>query len=164
MIHISLKLARISHLKAEEEKAELGYQWCLENIEKHKNESNDMQLLYGVIQDWYAQFLLDRGDVQKSISHLKEAYNTCVKINGKNDEQSMLLLNDLGITTWRAGDLQSAEEFLKQAIEVSKVLEDKSHAGVVYANLGLVLLEKGVTDIARKYCNEGWKLGLLLQI
>lgn len=159
MIHISLKLARISHLKAEGEKAELGYQWCLENIEKHKNTDINMQLLYGVIQDWYAQFLLDRGDVEKSLVHLKEAYDVCLKIKGKSDEQSMLLLNDLGITTWRAGDLQSAEEFLRQALAVSEHIEDKAHVGVVHANLGLIFLEKGVTDMAKKYCDLGWRLG-----
>lgn len=154
-----MKLARICHMRAEEERAELGYKWCLEKIEKHKNDSVDSQTLYGVIQDWYAQFLLDRGDVKTSLSHLKEAYSICCDLKGANDRQSMLLLNDLGITSWRAGDLQSAEDLLNQAITIGKTMEDQSHVGIFLANLGLIYLQKGMSDIARKYCKDAWQLG-----
>lgn len=161
MIHISLKLARIYHLKAEEEKAELGYKWCLEKIQNKINDSLDAKGLYGVIQDWYAQYLLDRGNVQKSLTHLKEAYEMSKEIKGCISEQTMLLLNDLGITSWRAGDLESALHFLNEAIDISKALEDKTHVGVVHANLGLIYLEKGLKNEAEKYCRAGWKIGNL---
>ncbi|KRT79706.1 Tetratricopeptide repeat-containing protein, partial [Oryctes borbonicus] len=159
VIHISLKLARICHLKAEGDRAELGYKWCLEKIEKQKNDDIDAQTLYGVIQDWYAQFLLDRGDVKTSLIHLKEAYKTCCDLRGRKDSQSMLLLNDLGITCWRAGDLESAEDFLKQAIEIGSTMEDQSYVGIFLANLGLIYLQKGMFDIAKKYCKDAWTIG-----
>lgn len=159
MIHISLKLARINHLKAEEEKAEIGYKWCLEKIEKQKNNSKDFQTLYGVIQDWYSQYLLDRGDVSDSLRHLKEAYKTCLEVKGHNNEQSMLMLNDLGITSFRAGDLESAYGFLSEALSISEEIEDKTHVGVVNANLGLIYLERGITEQAQKYCKQAWHLG-----
>lgn len=154
-----MKLARISQLKAEIERADLGYQWCLEHIEKQKNDSVDAQMLYGVIQDWYAQFLLDIGDIPKAIVHLKEAYSVCKRTKGRNSEQSMLLLNDLGTTSFRAGDIDNAQGYLKEAIEIGNNIEDKSHLGVIHANLGLILLEKGVAKEAEKYCKEAWKLG-----
>ncbi|KAI4464256.1 tetratricopeptide repeat protein 19 [Holotrichia oblita] len=159
VIHISLKLARICHLKAEEERAELGYKWCLEKIEKQKDVDIDSRTLYGVIQDWYAQFLLDRGDVQTSLVHLREAYNTCCDLRGKKDVQSMLLLNDLGITSWRAGDLESAVNLLKQAIDIGKTMEDQSYVGIFLANLGLIYLQKGMFDAAKKYCKDAFNLG-----
>ncbi|RZC34721.1 tetratricopeptide repeat protein 19 -like, mitochondrial [Asbolus verrucosus] len=159
VIHISLKLARISQLKADVERADLGYKWCMEQIEKQKNDSIDAQMLYGVTQDWYAQFLLDKGEVTESIKHLKEAYNVCEQTKGKITEQSMLLLNDLGTTSFRAGDIENAQGYLKEAISVGRNVEDKSHLGVVHANLGLILLEKGIAKEAEKYCKEAWRLG-----
>lgn len=71
----------------------------------------------------------------------------------------MLLLNDLGITSFRAEEYDKAEKFLKEAISVGNNLEDKSHLGVVHANLGLILLQKGIINEAEKFCTEGRKLG-----
>lgn len=159
VIHISLKLARICQLKANIERADLGYRWCLEQIDKHKNQSEDAKVLYGVINDWYAQYYLDIGNISKAIVHLNEAYKVCNETQGINTEKSMLLLNDLGITSFRAEQYDRAETFLKEAISVGNRLEDKSHLGVVHANLGLIMLQKGVMKEAEKFCKEGWKLG-----
>ncbi|GJQ86577.1 hypothetical protein Trydic_g7814 [Trypoxylus dichotomus] len=141
VIHVSLKLARICHLRAEEEKAELGYKWCLEKIQKQKNDNIDSQTLYGVINDWYAQFLLDRGDVKTSLVYLKEAYKTCCDLRGKKDSQ------------------RTAEDFLKQAIEIGKTMDDQSYVGAFLANLGLLYLQKGMLDVARRYCKDAWNIG-----
>ncbi|XP_060517363.1 tetratricopeptide repeat protein 19 homolog, mitochondrial [Cylas formicarius] len=159
VIHISLKLARICQLKADLEKADIGYRWCLEQIEKKKNENEDAQVLFGVINDWYAQYLLDIGNNEKSLEYLNEAYKVCSEIQGKNSEKSMLLLNDLGITTFRAEDYTRAEKYLKEALLIGNSLDDKTHVGVVHANLGLVLLQKGVLSEAEKYCKGGLQLG-----
>jgi tetratricopeptide repeat protein 19 len=163
VIHISLKLARISQLKADIEKADLGYRWCLEQIENQKNDSVDAQMLYGIIQDWYSQFLLDKGEVGKALVHLKQAYDSCKRTKGRDSEQSMLLLNDLGTTSFRAGDVESAQGYLKEAISVGRSVDDKSHLGVIHANLGLILVQKGVAKEAEMYCKEAWKLGNMVQ-
>lgn len=159
MIHISLKLARICQLKANIENAEIGYKWCLEKIEKQKNDNEDAQILYGVINDWYAQFLLDKGEVSNSFKYLQEAYKVCERTKGENSEKSVLLLNDLGITSFRAEDMEGAEKYLKEAVNEGNKLEDKSHLGVVHANLGLILLQKGIIAEAQKFCKEAWHLG-----
>lgn len=159
VIHISLKLARISQLKAEIERANIGYKWCLEQIDRHKNENDDAKVLYGVINDWYAQYWLDIGNMPRAMEHLNEAYKVCNETQGIHSEKSMLLLNDLGITSFRAEEYDRAEKFLKEAIHVGNKLEDKSHLGVVHANLGLILLKKGVMQEAEKVCKEGLKLG-----
>ncbi|XP_018569161.1 tetratricopeptide repeat protein 19 homolog, mitochondrial [Anoplophora glabripennis] len=159
VIHISLKLARICQLKANLENAEIGYKWCLDKIEKQKNDNVDAQILYGVINDWYAQFLLDKGDISNSFKYLHEAYKVCSKVRGKDSEKSVLLLNDLGITSFRAEDMENAEKYLKEAVNAGNKLEDKSHLGVVHANLGLILLQKGIVAEAQKFCKEAWQLG-----
>lgn len=161
VIHISLKLARISQLKADIERAQMGYDFCFEKIGKHKGSQNtDAKILEGVINDWYAQFLLDIGDVKKSLVHLNKAYDICKIVKGYNSEQCMLLLNDLGITSFRAGNLDAAQSFLQEAIAVGRNLDDQSYVGVINANLGLILLEKGgFLKEATKYCKEAWRLG-----
>ena len=146
-------------MKAENEKARIGYMWCLEKIDSHKNADVDGRTLYGVIHDWYAQFLLDMGDVEATKVHLNEAYNVCSEIKGPKSEQCMLLLNDLGIMSWRSGDLNEAKALLEESYNIGKTMEDQSHVGVVQANLGLVYLQKGLCDNARKLCSEAWKLG-----
>nr|XP_022900984.1 tetratricopeptide repeat protein 19 homolog, mitochondrial-like [Onthophagus taurus] len=159
IIHISLKLARIAHLREENERACLGYQWCLEQMNKKKENDEDTLGLLGVIHDWYSQFLLDRGDVKESLVHLKQAYKICCDIKGKDDPQSMLLLNDLGTTGWKAGDLEYAELCLSEAISIGRNLEDQSHLGVLIANLGVLYIHKGFKEMGKKYCKEAWQLG-----
>ncbi|XP_045470508.1 tetratricopeptide repeat protein 19 homolog, mitochondrial [Harmonia axyridis] len=159
VIHISLKLARIAQLKAEMEKAELGYQWCLEKIKEQKIDNLDAQVLSGVIQDWYAQFLLDKGDTEKALTFLKGAYEVCEETMGSHNEKSMLLLNDLGITSFRAGDMVNAENYLNKGIKIGHKVDDQTHVGVLHANLGLVLLHQGIIKQAEKYCVEALKLG-----
>ncbi|CAH1183678.1 unnamed protein product [Phaedon cochleariae] len=159
VIHISLKLARICQLKADLDKAEIGYKWCLEQIGKQKDDKVAAKVLYGVISDWYAQFLLDKGDLKNALIFLNEAHKACVQADGEHSSQVVLLLNDMGITSFRAEDMVNAEKFLTEAIEIGKNLEDKSHLGVVHANLGLVLLQKGILAEAQKFCKEAWQLG-----
>ncbi|XP_057671437.1 tetratricopeptide repeat protein 19 homolog, mitochondrial [Diorhabda carinulata] len=159
VIHISLKLARICQLAAELKEAEIGYTWCLQQIDKKRSDNIDASILYGVINDWYAQFLLDKGEVNKALERLQEAYRICSELIGKNTQQAVLLLNDLGTTSFRAEDMVNAEKYLKEAVNIGSTLDDKSHLGVVQANLGLILLEKGVIDLAEKNCKEAWHLG-----
>lgn len=112
-----------------------------------------------MIEDWYAQFLLDRGDVKESVHHLEEAYKVCCEVQGQHSEKSMLLLNDLGITSWRAGEINKAEIFLTEAEITGRRLEDQSHVGVIKANLGLIYLQNGLTEKATESCKDAFKLG-----
>lgn len=159
MIHISLKLARIKQLLADIENAQLGYDWCLQKIEKQKNDNDNAKMLYGVINDWYAQFLLDKGETKKSLEYLREAHRVCQETKGPNATEVVLLLNDLGITSFRADDLDQAVIYLQEAVSLGEHLEDKTYLGVVHANLGLILLEKGILLEAEKSCKEALSLG-----
>lgn len=159
IIHISLKLARIKQLTADLEHAQLGYDWCFQKIDKQKYNNDDAKMLYGVINDWYAQFLIDKGETKKSLQYLKEAYRICQETKGHNCAESVLLLNDLGITSFRADDMDGAEKYLKEAVDLGESLEDKTNLGIVHANLGLILLEKGILTEAEKACQDALNLG-----
>ncbi|KAF5295435.1 hypothetical protein FQA39_LY13096 [Lamprigera yunnana] len=159
VIHISLKLSRICHLQAENETADIGYNWCLEKIKSTNNNDIDTMMLNGVIHDWYAQFLLDTENVAKSLIHLNQAYNICKQVKGDNSEQTMLLLNDLATTYWRMDDLNNALSCLSEASSIGSKLEDQSHVGVINANLGLLHLQKGMIDEAKKCCEAALYIG-----
>lgn len=159
MVHIALKLARIHHWRADMESAEIGYLWCLEQVQTRLSSDCDAKVLYGVVQDWYAQYLLDKGDLERSKQHLQSAYEICAEVKGKCSEEAMMLLNDLGTTSWRAGNLKDAEEYFREAVRISNQLEDQTHSGTVYANMGLIFLEKGIVKSATKYCDKGLTLG-----
>lgn len=147
-------------MRGEAEKAEIGFKWCLENLAKPDQEdNNEAVVLNGVVQDWYGQFLLDKGQTKEALVYLKEAHRICTQVEGKNCEKSVLLLNDLGTISWQIGDLNNAEEYLNSALQVGKTLEDFDNLGVIYANLGLVSIEKGLLNEAKKFCKEGWRLG-----
>lgn len=77
-----MKLARICQLQAKIDRADLGYNWCLEQIGHHPKDSEEARLLYGVINDWYAQYLLDVNNLPKALIHLNEAYKVCTEIEG----------------------------------------------------------------------------------
>lgn len=145
------------------ENAEIGYRWCLEQVQPKLTSDPDAKILYGVIQDWYAQYLLDKGDLKQSQKLLESAYEICTEVKGKVSEESMMLLNDLGTTSWRAGNLKEAEEYLREAVAISKELEDQTHSGTVHANMGLILLEKGMVNAATQYCNKGLALGMVVK-
>lgn len=52
-VHISLKLAHICHLKGDLDKAQIGFEWTLKNLESKKNDTVDTLTLFGLGKDWF---------------------------------------------------------------------------------------------------------------
>lgn len=147
-------------MKKEYEKAELGYIWCLDKIKKYlDNNDKDAFLLNVLIKDWYSNFLSGRGDYQQCLKHLEDAYEIYTEFEGKNNQKTMLLLNDLGTTNSQLGNLDSAQKQLLEAISIGNNLHDTEYIGVLYANYGLVKMKQGLFAEAKKYCTEGWRIG-----
>lgn len=159
VIHISLKLAKISQMKNQHEKAEIGYIWCLESIKHHSKDDNDILNLNGIILDWYAHFLAERGNYGKSLQCLEEAYQICLETEGVNSEKSVLLLNDMGTINWQSGNYEIANQYLSTALKFGQKLDNFEQLGVIYANLGLTKFKLGLMNEAKKFCAEGWRVG-----
>lgn len=153
VVHISLKLARICQMRKEYDKAEIGYRWCLETIEKQNN-----KMLKGAILDWYSNFLAVKGDYKSSLKYLEEAYNISSEINGDN-EKSVLLLNDIATMNYQLGNFEVANSRLEEALKLGKRLDNFSELGTLYANYGLIKIKLGLMSEAKYFCKEGWRLG-----
>lgn len=147
-------------MKKDYEKAELGFVWCLETIKKHLNVDNkEALLLNALIKDWYANFLLDRGRYEDCLIHLEDAYRIFTEIEGKNNEKTMVLLNDLATANWHVGNLDNAQKQLTEALSIVNKINDVENFGFLYANLGMIKLQQGFVKEAKKYCKEAWRVG-----
>lgn len=158
--HMSLKLAKIYEKKEDKIKAEEGYKFCLDNLQKKVNASlhdEDAVTLWAMTLDWYARFLLEEHRLDEAFANFEKAYEVCVKLNGEIHEQTVVLLNDLGTISFLKGDHDTALQYLTKAIEIGKHLPNMEDFSSVYVNLGNIYLQKKLYAEAKKYCKEGWQ-------
>lgn len=70
-----------------------------------------------------------------------------------------MMLNNLAVLCMQLNEDQTAEEYLKKAIELSAEIPEMVELGVFYANLGLIYLKKGLIVQAKNFCNTAWRIG-----
>ncbi|XP_015604091.1 tetratricopeptide repeat protein 19 homolog, mitochondrial [Cephus cinctus] len=161
IIHISLKMAKIYQMTGDIQKAEDGFDFCFKSLQKridsHK-EDEDVILLWAMTLDWYARLLFEQSRHTEALNSFLKAYELCVRINGREHEQTVVLLNDLGTISSLRGDDDEAIDYLSEAVEIGKKLPDMVDLGSIHVNLGNVYMKKGLYEAAKKSCQEGWKL------
>ncbi|KAF6215392.1 hypothetical protein GE061_010144 [Apolygus lucorum] len=158
VLHMSLKLAKICEEKQKYEEAEVGYEFCVNTLEKkveHDPHDEDLLTLWAMSLDWYARFLLDKNRLSEAFSYFKKAYNMCLKVNGEIHEQTVVLLNDLGSVSFLKGDHGAAMDYLTKAVEIGKHLPNMNDFSSVYVNLGNVCLQQKMYEEAKRHCKEG---------
>lgn len=100
LLHISAKIAHMAEQSGNLEKAKQGFEWTLAKLEeKLKEVEEDPQLMeiWGMTKNWYGQSLMQMHmmkDAKKSFEDAKKAYQD---IHGKITEESLMLLNNLGV-------------------------------------------------------------------
>ncbi|XP_075212030.1 tetratricopeptide repeat domain 19 [Lycorma delicatula] len=160
IIHMSLKLAKIYESLKQDEKAENGFQFCMENLQRRidkSTEDEDVLTLWAMTLDWYARFLQQKSRFNEALVFYKKAYDMCVKLNGEIHEQNVILLNDIGTITFLKGDKDDALDYMIKAIEIGKHLPNMEDFSSVYVNLGNIYLQKGMFEEAKKSCTEGFQ-------
>lgn len=161
IIHISLKMAKLYEQRGDADKAEDGYKFCLEHLQEKVDkgvENEDVIMLWGMAMDWYARMLLSQLKHGEAFKYFLKAYQVCVKINGQEHEQTVVLLNDLGSISFLKGDNEGAVDYFTQATEIGKKLPDMEELATIHVNLGNVFIKRGMFDAAKKSCQEGWNL------
>ena len=161
VIHISLKIANMCDKRGDKEKAESGYSFCLQNLQKHlavDSENVDVLQLLGLGSEWYAAMLFSQSRYAEALSYLTRAYDISLKINGEEHEQTVILLNDMGTVNCMVKEYDQAIQYLSKAIEIGKKLPDMLDLGSIHVNLGNTLILKGLYEEAEKCCNEGMRL------
>lgn len=159
-IQISIKLARISHLKKEFDVAKLGFDWCMKKLEAalNKDTTSDGIQLMAITEDWYGRLLLDTNELENGLNMMKKALERMRKLESVDMEHIVVQLNDLGTVCERVDRLDDSIAYIKEAIKHGETIDDMDDLGIMYVNLGRLYLKKKMFDEARKNCGYGWKL------
>ncbi|CAK9817031.1 Tetratricopeptide repeat protein 19 homolog, mitochondrial [Anthophora plagiata] len=161
IIHISLKIADICDKKGDIEKAETGYKFCLEHLQSYltkDSENKDVLQLLGLNLEKYASMLFSQSRYTAAHKYFIQAYDICIKINGEENEQTVILLNDLGSVNYMLQNYDKAVEYLTKAAEIGKKFPDMIDLGFIHVNLGNTLIEKGLYEEAKINCSKGERL------
>ncbi|XP_068620619.1 tetratricopeptide repeat protein 19 homolog, mitochondrial [Battus philenor] len=160
VIHISIKLARISYLKNEYSTAKLGYEWCLQKLENLAGENNeDIVKLIAMAEDWYGRLLVDLENSEKGLNLMISSLNRMQKTNVEQ-EHVIVQMNDIGTVCDRLGKYDEGIKYLLKAIELGKQMSAMDELGTMYVNLGRIYMKQNLLEMARKSCGQGWKLGV----
>ncbi|XP_076752662.1 tetratricopeptide repeat domain 19 isoform X1 [Xylocopa sonorina] len=157
VIHISLKIADIYDKSGDIEKADDGYKFCLHHLQNHlvkDNENKDVLQLLGLNLEKYGSMLFTQLQYTNALKYFSQAYDISVKINGEEDEQTVILLNNLGNVCYMLQKYDQAIEYLSKAAELGKKLPDMNDLGIIHVNLGKTLVAKGLYEEGKKSCTE----------
>ncbi|GLG99763.1 Tetratricopeptide repeat protein 19 homolog, mitochondrial [Gryllus bimaculatus] len=160
VLHISLKLASIYKEKGNKIKAEEGFKFCENHLQKKVERGSvddDTLLLWAMTLDWYARFAMDQNRFKEAFAFFEKAYETSLRVNGLVHEQNVILLNDLGTLCCLQNNYDEAIKYLNQAIDITKKIPDMEEAAAVYVNLGTVYMKRKMFEEAKQACKEGWR-------
>ncbi|KAI8420190.1 hypothetical protein MSG28_008742 [Choristoneura fumiferana] len=162
VVHISIKLARISHLKKEYSTAQLGYDWCMQKLTdaQKKDPNEETKKLLAITEDWYGRLFLDCDKIEQGLKLLMSALDRMQTVDDVGKEHIMVQLNDIGTVCDQLGRTDESIEYFKQAIDIGKSLPEAEDLGIMYVNLGRAYLKKQLIEEARKTCGYGWKLAV----
>lgn len=161
VVHISAKLARISHLKQEYSVSKLGYEWCLKKLKNMSQDTSESKKLIAMIEDWYGRLLLDYENKEYGLELMITSLNKMEKIEDVEKEHIVIQMNDIGTVCDYLGKYDEGISFLQRAIEIGKEIPDMHELGAMYVNLGRIYIKKNLIEKARKSCGQGWKLSVL---
>ncbi|XP_075981000.1 tetratricopeptide repeat domain 19 [Anticarsia gemmatalis] len=161
VIHLSAKLARVSHLKKEYSTAQLGYEWCLEKLHKavEQDPSEVNNKLLALTEDWYGRLFIDCNRCEDGINFMVKSLNRMKQVSDVEQEHLVIQLNDIGTVCDRLGKTDESIQYLTEAIELAKAV-GMDEVGAMYVNLGRAYIKKQLLDTARKHCGYAWRLGV----
>lgn len=162
IVHISVKLARISHLKKEYDTAQTGYDWCLQKLKDavQRDPSDDKKKLLALAEDWYGRLFLDHKQYDQAVKLMISALNRMRELTQLEQEHIVLQMNDIGTVYDQLGKVDESIQYFKEAIELGRPLE-MEYSGTLYVNLGRSYIKKSMLAEARKNCGQAWKLATL---
>lgn len=163
VVHISMKLARISHLNKDYTTAQTGFDWCLEKlntITANNPDNIEYKKLLALAEDWYGRLFLDNQQYDKGIKLMVSALNKMKEVDDVDKEHIVYQLNDIGTVYDALDKYDDSIEYFKEAILLGKSIK-LDNMGTTYVNIGRVYLKKQMYEHARKSCGYAWRLGVL---
>lgn len=162
VVHISIKLARICHLKNDFSTAQIGYTWCLEKLHNllSTEPSAITTKLLAMAEDWYGRLFIEQGNYEEGLNYMLISLNRMKNVPDIEEEHIVIQLNDIGTVYDQMGKSDDSITYFKEAIEKGRKL-NMDELGTMYVNLGRAYLKKNFVDDARKNCGYAWRLGVL---
>lgn len=162
VVHISIKLARICHLKKDFTTAQIGYTWCLEKLNNLLSiEPSEVTVkLLAMAEDWYGRLFVECGNYEEGLHHMISSLNRIKELPDIEEEHIVTQLNDIGTVYDQMGKSDESITYFKEAIEKGQHL-NMDEVGTMHVNLGRAYLKKNLVDDARKQCGYAWRLGIL---
>ncbi|XP_013779409.1 tetratricopeptide repeat protein 19, mitochondrial-like [Limulus polyphemus] len=174
ILEMSLKLSTIYSEQKLEEKAEDGFRYCfqvlnkriqsidLEKVDIFTETEQDDIILWAMSCDWYARHLMSKGDLKNAQQLYEKSLAVSEKVNGPSHPKTLILMNDIGSVASMRKDFDVAISYLNQAIDRGTV-EESSDLPSFYCNLGVTLMQKGDLQNAFKTCDKGFQLARKLK-
>ena len=163
-VEISLKLASVFASSGDTERAEAGFQFCIDTQQRKIAAAGgeaavdaDTLGLWGMCVDWYARFLRSERQYDRARELTAQALAACVRVSGERGQQSVVLLSDLGTLELLCGDADSAAGRLERAVQLAAEL-GMPELAAFQVNLGMVRLQQGMAREARKACSAAHRL------
>ncbi|XP_043592218.1 tetratricopeptide repeat protein 19 homolog, mitochondrial [Bombus pyrosoma] len=161
IIHISLKIADTYDKIGDKQKADNGYKFCLQHLQNHlakDGENLDVLQLLGLNLEKYASMLFSQSQYNNALEYFTKAYDISIKINGEENEQTVILLNNLASVCYILQKYDETIKYLSKAAEIGNKLPDMVELGFIHVNLGHAFISKGLYEEAKKNCSKGENL------
>jgi len=157
VVEMSLKLAVIYAEWKQHDKAKAGFKYCIETQEKKMKSkadtSDDTHALWGMSQDWFAQYLLSNGRYQEAFNQFQEAFLTSCELFGNTHPQSLVLMNSLGTVCSLMGEDAKAISYFTKAVNIAKKTASEN-LSTFLVNLGMAKIKMGLKGDANSACQE----------
>eukprot|EP00095_Tigriopus_kingsejongensis_P003501 maker-scaffold373_size192110-snap-gene-0.34 protein:Tk03501 transcript:maker-scaffold373_size192110-snap-gene-0.34-mRNA-1 annotation:"tetratricopeptide repeat" len=161
MIEMSLKLARVYASWQQYEKAVLGFKFCSDTQEKKiktGDTDDDTVALWGMSRDWFAQYLLDRGDYSAAFTQFQGAFLTSCELFGDSHTQSLVILNSMGTVASLMDDNTKAVSYFSKAVRLATTEEDEN-LPTYLVNLGMARIKQNMKREALGACTRAQAMG-----
>ncbi|KAK3596560.1 hypothetical protein CHS0354_010438 [Potamilus streckersoni] len=166
MIEISIKLASIYSILKRNDDARLGFQFCIEALNKKVGDNFDVDHnssgLLGMALETYARFLIFHDELDGAEPMLTRAFQVAKVLLGPDHSQTLTLMNDIATLKTMKQNYPDAEKILKEAVILGEKV-DSDQLPSLYCNIGALYLRMMQLPEAEGACQKGLNVSLKLK-
>lgn len=93
----------------------------LQNHLAKDNENENVLQLLGLNLEKYASMLFSQSDYKNALEYFTQAYDISIKINGEENEQTVILLNNLASVCYMLQKYDDTIKYLSKAAELGNM-------------------------------------------
>jgi len=162
IVELSLKMASVQAATGQQEKADLGYRFCIDtqrekissiNAQEDEAGKRNTLALYGMSLDSYGHYLMSCGRVKAASDQFQQALEVAEDLFGEASEQALAAANALATTASMLGQTERADRLFEKTLDLARRVKS-DHLASYLVNHGLHHLRKEEFSHANKLCKE----------